>query len=225
MSSTHILWLKRAIFVACLLPLAALALRGYFRGLGANPIEVITFSTGTWTLAFLLITLGVTPLRKLTGLHWLLRFRRMLGLYAFFYACLHFLTYVWLDQFFDWGGMLKDIAKRPFITVGFACFVMLIPLALTSTNAMVRRLGARRWQTLHRLVYAIAIGGVLHYLWLVKKDITQPMIYGAVLACLLGYRVIAAMGRASVRPVLPNVRTPGGGAKLAANGVVSPPPG
>ncbi|MHB8454208.1 MAG: protein-methionine-sulfoxide reductase heme-binding subunit MsrQ [Acidiferrobacterales bacterium] len=205
MSPTLTVRLKRAIFAAGLLPLVALGLRAYRNGLGANPIAVITHSTGTWTLVFLLITLGVTPLRKLTGFHWLLRFRRMLGLYAFFYACLHFLTYVWLDQFFDWHAMLKDIAKRPFITVGFAAFVMLVPLAVTSTNAMVRRLGAKRWQALHRLVYIIAIGGVLHYLWLVKKDITQPVIYGVILACLLGFRVIAALTRpgSSPKPLRP----------------------
>jgi len=156
--------------------------------LGANPIEFITHSTGTWTLVFLLITLSVTPLRRLTGRNDLIRYRRMLGLFAFFYACLHFTTYIWLDQFFDWSAIVKDVIKRPFITVGFASFVLLIPLAATSTHAMQRRL-KRRWQQLHRLVYLIAIGGVAHYWWLVKKDITQPALYALALALLLGFRL------------------------------------
>jgi sulfoxide reductase heme-binding subunit YedZ len=179
---------KVALFFICLIPLARLAWLGYSDGLGANPIEFITRSTGTWTLVLLLVTLSVTPLRKMTGYNKLAQLRRMLGLFAFFYVCLHFTTYIWLDQFFDWAAILKDIKKRPFITVGFACFVLLLPLAATSTNAMMRRLG-RRWQQLHRLVYLIAIGGVVHYWWLVKKDITQPALYALVLAILLGYRL------------------------------------
>ena len=135
-----------------------------------------------------MITLSVTPLRRITGWNGLIRFRRMLGLFAFFYVCLHFTTYIWLDQFFDWAEIVKDVIKRPFITIGFACFVLLIPLAVTSTNAMQRRL-KRRWQQLHRLIYLIAIGGVVHYWWLVKKDITQPAIYALVLAVLLGFRL------------------------------------
>lgn len=172
------------LFVVCLLPLVRLIALGVGGGLGANPIEFITRSTGTWTLVGLLLTLSVTPLRQLTGRSSLLRYRRMLGLFAFFYACLHFVTYIWLDQFFDLASVARDIVKRPFITVGFTTFVLLIPLALTSTQAMMRRLG-RRWQQLHRLVYAIALFGVLHYVWLVKKDLTQPLIYAAVLAVLL----------------------------------------
>lgn len=188
-------WAKPAIFLACLWPLANLALSGWNDALGANPIETITRSTGTWTLVLLLVTLGVTPLRRLTGFHELVRLRRLLGLYAFFYAGLHFTTYIWLDQFFDLAAVWKDIAKRPFITVGFASFVLLWPLALTSTGAMVRRLGGRRWQRLHRLVYLIATGGVVHYLWLVKKDISLPVIYGLVLALLLGLRLAYALRR------------------------------
>lgn len=180
---------KAAVFAACLIPLGLLAWDAYTDNLGANPIEVITRSTGKWTLIFLLITLAVTPLRRLTGRQWLIKFRRMLGLYAFFYACLHFTTYIWLDQFFDLLEIAKDIPKRPFITVGFASFVLLIPLALTSTSGMVRRLG-KRWQQLHRLIYLIAVGGVVHYLWLVKADITKPMIYGAILALLLAFRLM-----------------------------------
>lgn len=183
-------WIKPLVFMLCLVPLVWLGVDAYGDRLGANPIESITHSTGTWTLVFLLITLSVTPLRRLTGINALIRLRRMLGLYAFFYACLHVVTYFWLDQFFDWPAIVKDIIKRPFITVGFFAFVLLIPLAVTSTNAMVKRLGGRRWQLLHRLVYVIAIAGVVHYLWLVKKDLTQPLIYAAVLAVLLGYRLV-----------------------------------
>jgi sulfoxide reductase heme-binding subunit YedZ len=183
-------WVKAVAFALCLVPLAALAWRGLHRGLGANPIEYITHSIGWWTLTFLLITLSVTPLRRLSGWNWLLRLRRMLGLFAFFYACLHFTTYIWLDQFFDLDSIGKDIVKRPFITVGFAAFVLLVPLAATSTNAMVKRLGAARWQLLHRLVYVIAAFGVLHFWWLVKKDITEPLTFGVVLMALLGARLV-----------------------------------
>lgn len=184
--------IKAVVFLACLYPLARLVALGFSGGLGANPIEFITHSTGTWTLVFLCLTLTVTPLRRLSGWSWLLRLRRMLGLYAFFYAVLHFVTYIWLDQFFDPAAIAKDVLKRPFITVGFTCFLLLVPLAATSTNAMVRRLGARRWQQLHRFVYLIAAGGVVHYWWLVKKDITQPAIYGLVVAVLLGLRLVHA---------------------------------
>jgi len=186
--------LRLSLFIACLIPLARLLWLGFHDGLGANPIEFITRSTGTWTLTYLLITLGITPLRRLSGWQWLLRLRRMLGLFAFFYACLHFTTYIWLDQFFDLSGIYRDIFKRPFITIGFSSFLLLIPLALTSTQAMMRRLGGRNWQRLHRLVYLVAIGGVVHYWWLVKKDVTQPAIYAAVLALLLGYRLWFRLG-------------------------------
>ena len=192
MKAAH--FLKLLVFLACLLPLARLGWFGFSDQLGANPIEFITRSTGTWTLSFLLITLTVTPLRKLSGWQWPIRIRRMLGLFAFFYACLHFTTYIWLDQFFDLHAIYKDVLKRPFITVGFANFLLLIPLAATSTNQMMRRLG-RNWQRLHRLIYLIAIGGVVHYWWLVKKDVTQPAIYAAVLVVLLGYRVAAGLRR------------------------------
>lgn len=181
--------LKAFLFLACLYPLLRLVWFAYSDQLGANPIELITRSLGTWTLVFLLITLSITPLRRLSGWSWLIKLRRMAGLYAFFYALLHFITYIWLDQFFDLASIYKDVIKRPFITIGFAAFIMLIPLALTSTNAMMKKLGGRRWQMLHRLVYPIAIFAVLHYWWLVKKDITQPLIYAAILALLLAYRV------------------------------------
>ncbi len=189
-SARQIAGVKIALFLLCLIPLARLLLNAWQEELGANPIEFITRALGTWTLRFLLITLLVTPLRHITGLHWLLRLRRMLGLYAFFYGFLHLLTYLWLDQFFDWAAIAKDIVKRPFITVGFAAIVLMTPLALTSTKAMMKRLGGRRWTRLHRSIYAIAILGVIHYWWLVKKDITQPLLYAVLLGILLGYRAL-----------------------------------
>jgi len=183
--------LKALVFVLALVPLARLAAGAlYFPDwLGANPAEFITRATGDWTLRFLLITLAVTPLRKLTGWNWLARLRRMLGLYAFFYAIVHLSSYVSFDHVFDAGEILRDIVKRPFITVGFTALVLLVPLAVTSTNAMVRRLGAKRWLALHRLVYVIAPLGVLHFWWMVKRDITEPAIYAAILTLLLGYRL------------------------------------
>ena len=191
MGNKAIVLLKVVVFLACLVPLALL-LRKYFTDdLGANPIEVITHATGDWILRFLLITLAITPLRRLTRQPWLIRFRRMLGLFAFFYACLHFTTYIWLDQFFDWANMVKDIQKRPFITAGFTGFVLMIPLAVTSTAWAVRKLGGKRWQWLHRLIYLSATAGVVHYIWLVKADLTLPLTYAAILAVLLLYRLAA----------------------------------
>lgn len=183
-----LLWFKATLFALCLLPLARLVFFAFTDRLGANPIEFVLRSLGTWTLVMLMVTLSITPLRRLTGWNSLIRVRRMLGLFAFFYACLHFLTYAGVDQSFDLNAILRDVVKHPYITVGFACFLLLIPLAVTSTNAMQRRLGGKRWQQLHRLVYVIAAGGVVHYLWLVKKDITQPVLYGLVLMTLLGMR-------------------------------------
>lgn len=178
---------KAVFFTVALLPLLRLIYLGVVDNLGANPIEFVIRSNGTWALAFLLITLSITPLRKLTGATWLVSLRRMVGLYAFFYATTHMLSYVWLDQWFDWAAIGKDIIKHPFILAGFTAFLMLIPLAITSTNAMMRKL-KRNWQKLHMLVYPIAMLGVLHYWWLVKKDITQPAMYTAVLVVLLGIR-------------------------------------
>lgn len=182
---------KTAVFVLALVPLARLGTGAlYFpEWLGANPAEFITRATGDWTLRFLLAALAVTPLRKLTGWNWLLRLRRMLGLYAFFYGLVHLSSYVSFDHVFEVSEIVRDIVKRPFITVGFTALVLMIPLAITSTNAMVRRLGARRWLALHRLVYLIAPLGVLHFWWMVKADVTEPTIYAAVLAVLLGCRV------------------------------------
>lgn len=190
MTVKSIRWIKPLVFVACLLPLARLAWKAYTGNLGANPIEVITHSTGDWILIFLMVTLAVTPLRKLTGQLWLIRFRRMFGLFAFFYASLHFLTYIWLDKFFDVHEMLADIAKRRFITMGLTGFLLLIPLAITSTSGWIRRLGGRRWNQLHRLIYVSATAGVIHYLWLVKADIRKPLRYAAILTLLLGYRLV-----------------------------------
>ncbi|MDO9226424.1 MAG: protein-methionine-sulfoxide reductase heme-binding subunit MsrQ [Pseudomonadota bacterium] len=196
MSSRHFQWLKASLFLLCLGPLASLIYGVLTDSLGANPIEALTRGLGDWALRFLLITLAVTPLRRLAGLDWLLRLRRMLGLFAFFYACLHFTSYLWLDQFFDWAEIGKDIVKRPFISIGFASFLLLIPLAITSNNAMIRRLGGRRWRQLHRVVYAIAMFAVLHYWWMVKQDITQPVLYAVALAGLLGVRLYWAIPRA-----------------------------
>ncbi len=186
---------KPLLFILALVPLALLVWDAFHDGLGANPVETIQRATGDWSLRFLLLTLAVTPLRRWTGWRAAIRVRRMLGLYAFFYACLHFATYVGLDQFFSLRDILDDIVKRPYITVGFTAFVLLIPLALTSTHAMVRRLGGKRWQRLHRLVYFAAGGGVLHFLWLVKADLREPLIYLAVLAILMALRLPLGRGR------------------------------
>lgn len=180
--------LKTLVFTACLLPLGYYAWGTWQDTLGANPVEAVTRGLGTWALNLLLITLTVTPLRKLSGWHTALRLRRMLGLFVFFYATLHLTSYLWFDQFFDWGEILKDILKRPFITVGMATFILLVPLAATSNAFAIRRLGGRRWQALHRTVYACAILAVLHYSWLVKADQSQPLLYAGILALLLGIR-------------------------------------
>jgi sulfoxide reductase heme-binding subunit YedZ len=180
---------KPALFLLALGPIAVLVWDGFTDALGANPIETITHRTGDWTLRLLLITLSVTPLRRLSGWHELGRLRRMLGLYAFFYALLHFATYVWLDQGLNLPDILEDILKRPYVTLGFTGFVLLIPLALTSTNAMVRRLGGARWRKLHQLVYVAAVAGAMHYLWLVKADTRAPLIYLLILATLLVLRL------------------------------------
>ncbi|MSO20927.1 MAG: sulfoxide reductase heme-binding subunit YedZ [Acidobacteria bacterium] len=181
-------WTKVAVFPLCLAPVGLLVFRTFTARLGANPIETITHTTGDWTIWFLLIALSITPLRKLLGQPDLIRFRRMTGLFAFFYSCLHFLTLIVFDHFFDVQSILADVYKRPFITVGFLAFVLMIPLAITSTKGMIRRLG-KRWQLLHRLVYVTASLGVVHYYWLVKSDVTLPLRYGAILAFLLACRV------------------------------------
>lgn len=184
--------LKVVLFVAALLPLARLIAFAFLDKLGANPVEFITRNTGDWTLYFLCLTLAVTPLRRLTNWNWLIKLRRMIGLYAFFYALLHFTTFFWFDHFFDLDEMWRDVVKRPFITVGFIAFVLLIPLAVTSTNAMVRRLGGKRWQWLHRLVYAVACLGILHFWWMKagKHDFAQPILFGSIVAVLLALRAV-----------------------------------
>ncbi len=191
---------KIAIFLAALIPLERLAWKAFHAGLGANPIEFITHSTGDWTLILILTTLSITPLlilttlsitplRRITRQYWLIGVRRMIGLFAFFYGCLHFTTYIWLDKSFDVHEMLKDIAKRPFITIGFSAFVLMIPLALTSTAWSIRRLGGKNWRRLHRLIYLTGILGVVHYVWLVKADLHKPLEYGVALSILLLYRI------------------------------------
>jgi len=196
-------YFKPIVFLACLVPLGRLAWLGFHKGLGANPIEFITHSTGDWTLTFLLVTLSITPLRRLTRQYWLISFRRMLGLFAFFYGSLHLMTYVWLDKFFDVHEMLHDIAKRRFITAGMTAFTLMIPLALTSTKWSIRKLG-KRWQVLHRLIYFSAAAGVIHYIWLVKADLKKPLEYAFVLGMLLMYRVVSwVVGRKAVpKPVV-----------------------
>ena len=189
---------KRVVFAICLLPFAWLIYAGVTGGLGANPIDTITDETGTWTLRLLLATLAVTPLRRLTGWNGVISLRRMLGLFAFFYGTMHALTYVVLDQFFDPASILGDIVKRPYITAGVTGFALMVPLAVTSTAGWIRRLGGRRWQLLHRLAYASAAFGVLHYYWLVKADVSRPVRYAIVLSVLLGVRVWWARRKTAV---------------------------
>lgn len=181
---------KFVLFVNSLVPVVLLAWDAYHRNLGANPLEFITHTTGTLTLVFLLLSLAITPLRKMLGLPWMIKLRRMLGLYAFFYGLLHLIAYVWFDKFFNVTAAASDILKRPFIAVGMLSFFLLVPLAITSTNKMVKRLGGKRWSRLHRLVYVAAIGGVVHYWMLVKADIRMPLIFAVALALLLSYRII-----------------------------------
>lgn len=185
---------KLPVFVASLVPFGVLLWWMFTQNLGANPVEYLTHRTGDWTLRFLLLTLAMTPLRRMSGWRWPIRIRRMLGLFAFFYACLHLLVYLLLDLRLDLTVVAEDILKRPYITVGFTAFVALIPLAVTSTNRMMRRLG-RRWQQLHRLIYVIAPLGVLHFIWLVKADLREPLLYAAILAVLLGVRIWWVMRR------------------------------
>jgi sulfoxide reductase heme-binding subunit YedZ len=199
-------WLKVAVFLLCLVPLGWLGWRFWKEDLTANPTEYLQHFTGDWTIRFIVFTLAVTPLRKLLHLPDLIRFRRMLGLYAFFYGCLHFTIYLYFDKLFDFQAMLADVGKRPFITVGFAALILMAPLALTSTKGWIRRLGGKRWQWLHRLIYISAIAAVVHYYWLVKSDIRLPLLYGSLVGLLLGYRAIVwFVGR---RPAAVPVRVP-----------------
>ncbi len=187
-NKSQIFKIKILVFLICLVPLIRLIWLGFQDNLTANPIEFIERSTGFWALFILLATLALTPIRLLTGIAWPIQLRRMLGLFMFFYACMHISIYLWLDFAFDWPEITKDIAKHPRILVGFAAFVLTIPLAITSNNAMIKRLGGR-WKQLHQLVYAIAILAVVHFWWLVKKDIREPLLYAVILIILLGVRI------------------------------------
>ena len=191
LSARQIFWVKWGVFIVASIPFLRLVIAAIYDGLGANPLEFITRNTGDWTLYFLCITLAITPARKLLQWHWLIRLRRMLGLFSFFYAACHFLTFLWFDHFFEIEEMWRDVIKRPFITVGFIAFVMLIPLALSSSNWAIRKMGGKTWQLLHRVVYVIAPLGVLHYVWMRagKNNFTQPMVFGAIVALLLGMRL------------------------------------
>jgi sulfoxide reductase heme-binding subunit YedZ len=191
-SVKQIYWLKVSLFTLGLLPFVRLVVAVFTDQLGANPVEFITRNTGDWTLYLLCLALAMTPLRKLTGWNWLVKLRRMTGLFAFFYVTLHFITFLWFDHAFDVVAMLKDVVKRPFITVGFAAFILLVPLAVTSTNAMVKRLGGKRWQWLHRLIYAIVPLGVLHFWWMkaAKNNLFEPFLFAVMVAILLAVRVV-----------------------------------
>ncbi|HUI54413.1 MAG TPA: protein-methionine-sulfoxide reductase heme-binding subunit MsrQ [Bryobacteraceae bacterium] len=193
-------WLKVVAFLLCLAPLVCLTWRIWNQDLTANPVEYFTHFTGDWTIRLLTLTLAVTPLRRLLVLPDLIRFRRMLGLYSFFYATLHVLTYLAVDRFFDFHAIIADVAKRRFITVGFAGYLALTALAVTSTSRWIRRLGGKRWQRLHRLVYFAIVAGVVHYYWLVKSDIRLPAFYGALAVLLLGYRAATWWGRRNPKP-------------------------
>ena len=196
LSAERVRQLKRALFVSALLPLLINVWLAAQDRLGANPIESLTRSSGDWTLYFLALTLAITPLRRLSGQHWLQAMRRMLGLFAFFYACLHFTTFIWFDHFFDLGEIGRDVWKRPFITVGFTALLLLIPLAVTSTNAMQRRLG-RRWSQLHRLVYGVALLALLHFWWMRagKQNFAEPILMSAIIMILLAARAVGPTQR------------------------------
>ena len=194
-------WTKVAVFVACLGPLGLLVWEAFNGGLGANPTEFIEHATGDWILRFLAITLAISPLRQILGLPQLIRFRRMFGLFAFFYGCLHFSIYLGLDQMLNLSDVWKDVMKRPYITVGFTGFVLMIPLAITSTAGWIRRLGVWRWQMLHRLIYLSAVAGVIHYYWQVKSDVHKPLEYAAIVAILLGWRLFLWLHGSHRRPL------------------------
>ena len=191
--------LKPFVFLLALGPVGYLGYRTYTNDLGVNPAETLQLETGEWALKFLIITLAVTPLRRLTGWNRLIQFRRMLGLFAFFYACLHVLTYIVLDKYFAFGEMMADVLKRPFITAGFVAFVAMVPLAITSTKGWIRRLG-RRWQVLHRLIYVSGVAAAVHFVWKVKVAIGEPVYYAVVVAALLGFRLVWQLKSAKSLP-------------------------
>jgi sulfoxide reductase heme-binding subunit YedZ len=200
-------WTKVAVFASCLVPLGILVREGFTGGLGANPVEFIEHATGDWTLRFLAITLAITPLRKLLGLPLLIRYRRMVGLFAFFYGCLHFSTYLIFDQMLSLSEMWQDVMKRRYITLGFTGFVLLVPLAVTSTAGWIRRLGGRRWQRLHQAIYVTAVAGVIHYYWLVKSDVRQPLLYAGIIGLLLAWRLFNWMRQRSHAPAPRRLRS------------------
>lgn len=200
-------WIKVVLFLFALIPLFRLIFLGVHDNLTANPIEFVERSTGTWALAILLITLSMTPIRLLTGIAWQIQLRRMMGLFMFFYACLHFTTYIWLDQSFDWMAIVKDIAKHPYVLVGFSAFVLSIPLAITSNKRMMQKLGSG-WKKLHQLVYLIALLGVIHFWWLVKKDIREPLLYALGLAILLGIRAYMRKSQKAKQPAMNSSKGP-----------------
>jgi sulfoxide reductase heme-binding subunit YedZ len=204
-------WVKVLVFALCLGPLFWMGWRAWNQDLTANPVEYLTHFTGDWTIRLIVITLAVTPLRKLLNLPNLIRFRRMFGLFAFFYGCLHFLTFLWLDKDFELQEMLRDVGKRPFITAGFTAFVLMVPLACTSTAGWIRRLGGKRWQMLHRLVYLSAIAAVVHYYWLVKSDIRLPVLYGSLVGLLLLYRLVQSFRPSAAAAGGRRVHTQGAG--------------
>jgi sulfoxide reductase heme-binding subunit YedZ len=208
MAAPDINFTRIVLFTNGLVPAALLAWDAYHRKLGANPIEFATRATGVLTLVFLFITLAVTPLRKLSGANWLVKFRRLIGLYAFFYGCLHFLTYTWFDKFFSVREIVEDVWARPFITIGMASFLLLVPLAVTSTNGMIKRLGGKRWAKLHKLTYVAAIGGVVHYYMGVKADTTIPVLFAVALAVLLGYRWVTGRMDATAKNSTLGIQTP-----------------
>ncbi len=194
-------WAKAIVWALGLAPVAWMGWRAWNQDMGANPVEFLQHFTGDWTIRFIVATLAVTPLRKLLHLPDLIRFRRMIGLFAFFYGCLHFVTYLWLDKDFELREMLADVSKRPFITAGFVALLLLAPLAVTSTAGWIRRLGGKRWQALHRLVYVSAIAAVVHYYWLVKSDVRLPLLYASLVGLALGYRLVAKWRRPAARQV------------------------
>lgn len=218
-------WTKALVWLLCLAPLAKLVWNGFHGQLTLDPTKYIEHYTGDWTINLIVATLAITPLRRLLGLPDLIRFRRLIGLFAFFYVCLHFTTYLWIDQNFDFHAIWGDIAKRPYITVGFTGFVLLIPLAVTSTKGWIRRMGGKNWQRLHRLIYVTAIAGVVHYYWLVKSDVRMPLLYATIVGALLLYRVLmkfqAAKRVAAMAAVLLALAAVGHAADVIAPGVVN----
>ena len=208
MFAPDIKFTRFVLFLNGLVPAVLLAWDAYQRKLGANPIEFATRATGVLALVFLFVTLAVTPLRKLTGANWVVKLRRQVGLYAFFYACLHLLTYVWFDKFFGAREIVEDVWARPFITIGMASFLLLVPLAATSTNGMIKRLGGKRWAKLHKLTYAAAVGGVIHFYMGVKADTTTPILFAVVLALLLGYRWLRSRMDATPKSETLGIQTP-----------------